>query len=247
MEVPVNRTALAAPVLALVVAGAFLVGDRGAHTAVAADPPPSTNGVVVDGVGKVSGTPDVLRVTMGVSVRRADVSKALNAANSAEDKLRKALLGNGVAKADLQTSDVSVFPSYDNHGHRNGYAVNETVTAKLRDLAKAGSVMSKAISAAGNDAVLQGVSFSLEDNKALLTQARDAAYADARDKAEQYAKLAGRSLGKVELVTETTSAPVELRGVYDSIATAGKALSSVPIDPGSQQVSVSVTVRWALA
>lgn len=241
-----NRTAIAAPVLALAVVGAFLLGGRDTHPAVAADAPASTNGVVVDGVGKVSGTPDVLRVTMGVSVRRSDVSRALDAANAAEDKLRKALMGEGVAKADLQTSDVSVYPSYDNRGHRNGYAVNETVTAKLRNLAKAGSVMSKAISAAGDEAVLQGVSFSLEDNKALLAQARDAAYGDARDKADQYAKLAGRALGKVELVTESTSAPVQLPAVYDAVATSAKAVSSVPIDPGSQQVSVSVTVRWAL-
>jgi uncharacterized protein YggE len=242
----VNRTAIAVPVLALAVVAAFLLGGRDTHTAVAADAPASTNGVVVDGLGKVSGTPDVLRVTMGVSVRRSDVSSALEAANSAENRLRSALVKEGVAKADLQTSDVSVYPSYDNHGHRNGYAVNETVTAKLRNLAKAGSVMSKAISAAGNEAVLQGVSFSLEDNKALLAQARDEAYADARDKADQYAKLSGRALGKVELVTESTSAPIQLPGAYDAIGRASKALSSVPIDPGSQQVSVSVTVRWAL-
>jgi uncharacterized protein YggE len=247
MEVLVNRTAIAVPALALAVFGAFMLGGRGTRAAVAADAPASTNGVVVDGVGKVSGTPDVLRVTMGVSVRRADVSKALDAANAAETNLRNALIKNGVAKADLQTSDVSVYPSYDNRGHRNGYAVNETVTAKLRNLAKAGAVMSKAVSAAGNEAVLQGVSFSLEDNKALLTQARDAAYADARDKAGQYAKLSGRALGKVELVTESTSAPVDLHGSYASAGSSAKLASAVPIDPGSQQVSVSVTVRWALS
>jgi uncharacterized protein YggE len=247
MEVLVNRTAIAVPALALAVFGAFMLGDRGTRAAVAADAPASTNGVVVGGLGKVSGTPDVLRVTMGVSVRRANVSKAIDAANAAENRLRNALIKNGVAKADLQTSDVSVYPSYDNRGHRNGYAVNETVTAKLRNLAKAGSVMSKAVSAAGNEAVLQGVSFSLEDNKALLTQARDAAYADARDKADQYAKLSGRALGKVELVTESTSAPVDLHGSFASAGSGAKLASAVPIDPGSQQVSVSVTVRWALS
>ncbi|MFN2538017.1 MAG: SIMPL domain-containing protein [Mycobacteriales bacterium] len=240
-----NRTAIAVPVLAVAVA--FLLGGRGTHPAVAADAPAATNGVVVEGLGKVSGTPDVLRVTMGVSVRRPDVSAAVNAANAAENRLRSALMKNGVAKADLQTAEVSIYPSYDNRGRRNGYAVNETVIAKLRNLSKAGSVMSKAISAAGNEAVLQGVSFSLEDNKELLQQARDAAYADARDKAEQYAKLSGRALGKVELVTESTSAPVELRHAYDSTSAAlAKQASPVPIDPGSQQVSVSVTVRWAL-
>src|SRR3954447_6513991 len=142
MEVTVNKAALATPAVALAVAGAFLFGGGSAHPAVAAAPPSSTNGVVVDGVGKVCGTPDVLRVTLGVSVRRADVSSALGAANTAQDRLRRSLLHDGVQKADLQTSDVSVYPAYDNHGHRDGYSVGETLTAKLRDLRKAGSVMS---------------------------------------------------------------------------------------------------------
>src|SRR5436305_12841045 len=123
MEVIVNRTALAAPVVALAVVGAFLVGGRSPHAAVAADPPGPTNGLLVNGLGKVSGTPDVLRVTLGVSVVRKDVSAALRAANTAEGRLRGSLLHDGVGKADLQTADVSVYPSYDSHGHRNGYSV----------------------------------------------------------------------------------------------------------------------------
>jgi uncharacterized protein YggE len=248
MEVTVNKAALATPAVALAVAGAFLLGGRSPHPAVAADPPSATNGVVVDGVGKVSGTPDVLRVTLGVNVVRPDVTSALGAANTAEDRLRKALLHDGVKKADLQTSDVSIYPSYDRRGHRNGYSVSETLTAKLRDLSKAGAVMSKAIAAGGKEAVLQGVSFSLEDNKALLEQARDAAYDDARDRAAQYARLSGRALGEVQLMTESTSAPVQLQGLADSFRSAAPAAASmaVPIEAGSQQVSVSVTVRWAL-
>lgn len=241
-----NRTALVAPAAALALAGAFLLGGRSPRPAVAADPPAASDSVVVDGVGKVSGTPDVLRVTLGVSVVRGDVTSALGAASAAEDRLRRSLLRDGVAKPDLQTADVSVYPSYDGQGHRNGYSVSQTLTAKLRDLRRAGAVMSRAVAAGGREAVLQGVTFSLEDNKALLQQARVAAYDDARDRAAEYARLAGRALGAVQLVTESTAAPAQPFRSAAVPAAAAADGASVPIEAGSQQVSVSVTVRWAL-
>lgn len=211
--------------------------------AVAADVPASTNGIVVDGTGLTSGTPDVLRVVLGVTVRRGDVSSALEAANSRQNRLRNVLKKGGVQAKDLQTSEVSVYPSYDNRGRPNGYQVSETLTAKLRNLTKAGRLITDAVNAGGNEAVVQGVSFTLEDNVALLAQARDAAFADAKAKAERYADLSGRALGAVQLITESTSAPVQ-RYAYDSAKAASR--SPVPIEPGTSDISVSVTVRWAL-
>ena len=244
-----NRTLLATPFVAAAVGVAFVLG--GGHLTRAAaveDPPSSSSGIVVDGLGKVTGTPDVLRVTLGVSVKRADVTTALNDANNLQNKVRAALRKNGVAAKDLQTSDVNIYPSYDRKGHRDGFSVSETLTAKLRDLAKAGRAMTDAVVAGGNAATLQGVSFALEDNVALLSKARDAAYADAKAKADRFAELSGRNLGQVELITESTSAPQALKQ-YDQFrgaAGASAALSAVPLDPGTSQVSVSVTVRWAL-
>jgi uncharacterized protein YggE len=231
--------------LALAALGAYvLVGGRAPqHTAVAADVPTTTNGVVVDGVGRVSGTPDVLRVTLGVSVRRADVSSAMAAASSRQNKVRAALRHRGVAARDLQTSDVSVYPETDNRGRPNGYRVTETLTAKLRHLDTAGRAITDAVSAGGNETVVQGVSFALEDNAALLAQARDDAYADAKAKAERYAHLSGRSLGEVQLVAESAdpgqARPVPYAALEDKAA-------AMPIDPGTSDVTVSVTVRWAL-
>ena len=244
-----KRTVLAAPFVIAAIGAAFVLGGGRTHPAAAVeDTPAGTSGVVVDGTGKVNGTPDVLRVTLGVSLRRADVSTALADANSLQNKVRAALKKDGVEAKDLQTSDVSIYPSYDRKGQRDGYQVTETLTAKLRDLKKAGRAMSDAVVAGGNAATLQGVSFALEDNVTLLTEARDAAYADAKAKADRFAQLSGRNLGPVQLITESTSAPQVLQQ-YDSLrsgATAAKALSDVPLDPGSSQVSVSVTVRWAL-
>lgn len=232
--------------LALAAVGAYvLAGGRSTqHTAVAADVPTTTNGIVVDGVGRVSGTPDVLRVTLGVSVRRDDVSSAMAAATSRQNKVRAALKHRGVADRDLQTSDVSVYPETDSKGRPHGYRVTETLTAKLRHLDTAGRAITEAVEAGGNETVLQGVSFALEDNAALLAKARDDAYADAKAKATRYAELAGRTLGEVQLVTETAD-PGSPRP-YPTMQLLDKAAAALPIDPGTADVSVSVTVRWAL-
>jgi len=220
-------------------------GVRAPRPASAAPPTPSDQGVVVDGVGKVSGTPDVLRLQLGVEVRRADVSTALDDANVVQNRVRDAIRRHGVPAEDLQTADVSINPSYDGKGHPNGYSVTESLTVKLRDLKAAGQTISDAVTAGGNYVRLQGVSFSLEDNQPLLQKARDAAFADAKAKATRYAELSGRQLGQVELVREGSSdSPPPI--AYGFPAAAQARDSAVPLDPGTSQVSVSVTVRWSL-
>jgi uncharacterized protein YggE len=128
----------------------------------------------------------------------------------------------------------------------NGYTVNESLTVKLRNLARAGKTIGDAVIAGGNAARVQGVSFALEDNAALLDQARDAAYGDAKKKAQRYAELSGRTLGQVELVSEQVpDAAQPMPYARDALASAAPA-QSVPLDAGQSQVSVSVTVRWSL-
>ena len=242
-----KRTALLAVPAALAVVAAYVLGSpHGPGVAVAATAPSSDVGVVVDGVGRTTGVPDVLRVSLGVSVRRDDVSAALRDANSRQRTLRAALRRDGVGDRDVQTSQVDLQQSYDGKGRRNGYVVHEQLTAKLHDLPTAGKVITDAVAAAGDEAVLQSVAFSLEDDAALLGRARDAAYADAKAKAQRYAELSGRRLGDVQLVSETvTPAPPVFEG-YAKLAGATSA-SAVPLDAGTSQVSVSVRIRWSLS
>jgi uncharacterized protein YggE len=243
-----RRSAILVLPLAVVVGVGYFVGS--VHTpspATAAASDPAEQGVVVSGLGKVSGTPDVLRVQLGVEVRRADVSAALADANAIQNRVRAAARRNGVDPKDMQTADVSIYPSYNSKGVPNGYVVNESLTLKLRQLSKAGKTIGDTVTAGGNAARVQGVSFALEDNAALLEQARDAAYHDARKKAERYAELAGRGLNQVELVSEqvpTGEQPMPYaRAALDAAAAPA---STVPIDAGQSQVTVSVTVRWSL-
>jgi uncharacterized protein YggE len=242
-----RRVALLVIPLAAVVGAGYVVGSvhaPGPASATSSDP--AEQGVVVSGLGKVSGTPDVLRVQLAVEVRRADVSAALRDANTIQNKVRSAVRADGVDAKDMQTADVSLYPSYTNKGVPNGYTVNESLTVKLRNLARAGKTIGDAVIAGGNAARVQGVSFALEDNAALLDQARDAAYGDAKKKAQRYAELSGRTLGQVELVSEQVpDAAQPMPYARDALASAAPA-QSVPLDAGQSQVSVSVTVRWSL-
>ena len=240
-----RRTALLVLPLAAVVGAGYVVGTVHAPgPATAADSEPAADGVVVGGLGKVSGTPDVLRVQLGVEVRRDDVSAALADANEIQNRVRAAVRRNGVEPKDMQTADLSVYPSYNNKGVPNGYQVTQSLTVKLRNLGRAGKTIGDAVEAGGNAARVQGVSFALEDNTALLQQARDAAYHDARVKAERYAELSGRSLSQVELISEQV--PQAEQPVAYAMPAAAADRASVPIDPGQSQVSVAVTVRWSL-
>ncbi|GAA4609204.1 uncharacterized protein YggE [Actinoplanes octamycinicus] len=199
--------------------------------------------VLVTGTGKASGEPDVLTASFAVEVTGATVSEALDRASAAATRVRDALLRAGVVKADLQTADVSVNAQRNNANKITGYTVNQGLTAKLRNLPKAGATLTAAIAAGGDAARLNGVSFAIEDDAALLAEARKRAFADARAKAALYAREAGRPLGRVLKITEET--PSYYRDSYssDSVAMSGAA---APIEPGLQQLTVTVTVEWAL-
>ena len=118
---------------------------------------------------------------------------------------------NGVAGKDIQTSNLQVQPeySYPTNGSPviKGYTVSEGVTATLRNLGKSGNAISAAVTAGGNAVQVNGISLDLEDNGKLLSTARDQAVANAKTKAEQYAKASGRDLGAVVSISETVSDP----------------------------------------
>ncbi len=129
-------------------------------------------------------------------------------------------------------------------GGTNGFDVYQSLSVRLRNLPDAGKAISDAAEAGGDATRINGISFEIENSETLLKQARDAAFADAKAKAEQYARLAGRDLGRVVQISENNngSAPIPYGGGRAEAAMD----SSVPIQPGTQQVSVASTVVWEL-
>lgn len=206
------------------------------------------SGITLSGSAAVAGTPDTLRLDLSVVATAPSVSAALAKANGSAAALQKSLIGDGVVKADLQTSGLSITPSYTypkgGEPRVSGYRVSESVSAKLRDLGRAGDAIGRAVGAGGNSVRVNGISLDLEDTGALVTRARDKAFADARAKGEQYAKAAGRSLGAAESIAETVAAPSPVAQALNQEASKG--FSSVPVQPGSQEVRVTVTVVFAM-
>ena len=231
-------------VAAVAVAALALTGGTASADVEGAEGSPP--GIRVVGEGTVSGTPDVLRFTVGVEVTADTVDAALSSANATARRMIDVLRQRGIAEEDLQTASVQVHPRYDDKGQQiNGYVVRQDLLVKVTDLDAAGGLITAAVEAGGDAARLSGVSFALEDNEALLAAARDEAYAQARAKAEQYARLAGKELGDVVSVAEDVqhADPMEFGRMS---ADAALAASDVPIAPGSTDVSVRADVRWAL-
>jgi len=220
-----------------------------ASAGTSADPPPddqSRGSVQVSGTGDASGEPDMLTADFAVEADASTVGEALNRATTAATRMRDSLIRSGAVKADLRTSSVDINPKRNDHNDITGYTVRQGLTAKIHHLPQAGTLMSAAIAAGGDVARLNGVAFSIEDDAALLAEARKKAFADAQRKATLYARAAGRSLGPVARMVEETPSygrPFAQNDMAGGGAGAGSALS---IEPGRQQVTVTVTVEWAL-
>jgi len=201
--------------------------------------------ITVTGTGTVTGTPNQLVLSMGVQTSASSVSTALIEANHAARRVIGALQSDGVRKADIQTSGLSIQPNYSNGNPAPvGYGVSEQLTATLRDLAKAGSQIQAAVTAGGNATTVDGVSLNLTDTGALLARARAAAVRDAQAKASQFAHALGHSLGAVISLSSQNFTPYP---VSYNAPLAASASGSVPISPGKQQVSVQITIIYAIA
>jgi uncharacterized protein YggE len=206
-------------------------------------------GITVGATAQVSGTPDTLRLDLSVVATAPSVSAALAKANSSAQAVQKSLLANGVAKADVQTSGLNISPTYASNGPTpriTGYEVSQGVNAKLRDLGRAGAAIGKVVDAGDNAIRVNGISLDLEDTGALVSQARAKAFADAKAKGEQYAEAAGRPLGAVLSITESTADPSPVPLAYAQGAAAASKSMDVPLQPGSQKVAVTVSLVFAM-
>ena len=203
-------------------------------------------GINVTGRGRVMGVPDTLTLQLGVSVVRPSVDRATADAAARAQAVIDAVKANGVLEVDIQTANYSIYPEYDYSGttqRLTGYRVTNNLTIKIRDLDGAGAVIDAATAAGGNDTVVNGLSFSIEDNQDLLDAARTAAWNDAEAKAEQLARLAGVRRGAAVSITESVdwSVPPIL---YERALAAGD--MATPIEAGQQEVTVVVTVTFAI-
>lgn len=212
--------------------------------------PADTSGVTVSGHGEFDAPPDTGYVDVGVQVTAGNVADARTQAAAAANGVIGSLKSNGIDEKDIQTSNYNIQPNYnyDKNGGQptiTGYTVTNTVTAKVRKLDSFSKVIDDATAAGGNNVRVQSIRFGVEDDQKAKEQARANAVDDAKAKAEQLAKLSGVSLGKAIAITEVAAQSVGpmYQGAF---AAAPAADSATPIQPGTNTISVDVSIRWAL-
>jgi uncharacterized protein YggE len=224
--------------LALFVATAILLATPAlAQTA----PPPA---ISVTGEATVSVPPDQAQIDGGVTSDAKTAREASDANNAAMGKVLLALKGAGIEEKDYQTSRLSLQPQYaPNRSGPSpvvGYRASNRVTVRLRDVAKVANIIDVLVGAGANE--LGGINFMVSQASKLLDDAREKAVADARRKAEIYAKAAGVTLGEPLSISEEGGAAPVFRGKM----LGGMAASAAPVAQGEETLSVTVSVSWAI-
>ncbi len=210
--------------------------------------------ITIEGRGEVLAAPDMAQINSGVTTQGATAREALDANTAAMADLVAELKAAGIEARDIQTSGFSVNPNYvyteerDANGYSlppriNGYQVSNTVTVTVRALDSLGSILDKSVTVGAN--TINGVTFGVADPSELYDDARKAAFADARAKAELYATAAGGSLDEILSISETQgfNGPQP----YPMYARAEMAADAkVPVEAGELAFAINVNVQWEL-
>ena len=201
--------------------------------------------ISVTGEATMSVAPDQAQVDGGVTSDAKTAREASEANNTAMGKVLAALKAAGIAEKDLQTSQLSLQPQSAPNRVPNapmqivGYRASNRVTIRVRDVSKVAAVIDTLVGAGANE--IGGINFMVSEASKLLDEARAEAIADARRKAEIYAKAAGVTLGApIEISEGGGMAPMPFRKMSVAMTAAA------PVAQGEETLQVSVNVSWAI-
>jgi uncharacterized protein YggE len=198
-------------------------------------------GITVVGTGSARTAPDVSDWSFGVQADADTATAALASASSATKRMIAALRDAGVARNDLRTEQISLYPRTSSDGRVvTGYSASSSVQATVREISKAGDVVDAAVAAGANQ--VSGPTLRVSDSRVQYQAAVAAALDDARVRAQAIADKAGVTLG-------APLAIVEGGGGYPVPVYAADTLraADVPVEPGTQEISASLTVTFAIS
>jgi uncharacterized protein YggE len=198
----------------------------------------STGGLTVVGTGSANVVPDRASFAFGTVNQAKTAAAALAASSQAANRIVDALRKAGVAKADIQTSEISLSPRMNDGDAIVGYSASNTVTAIARKLADAGDLIDAAVAAGANQ--VYGPNLVASDQDAVYRTALKAAAAHARANAEALASASGLTLGRITAIAES-GGPMPLPATD-----AGRTMAA-PIEPGTQKIDATVSVTFAIS
>lgn len=201
--------------------------------------------VSVTGEASISVPPDLAQIDSGVTTEAKTAREASEANNKAMGGVLQALKNAGLAEKDIQTSRLSLSPQSAPNRNANapflivGYRASNRVTVTIRDITKVADTIDVLVSAGANE--ISGISFMVSKASKLLDDARAEAIADARRKAEIYAKAANISIGApISISEETAPGPMPYRKMAADMA------ASAPVAQGQETLRVSVSVSYEI-
>ena len=214
------------------------------------------DGIWVSGTGKVYATPDIAVLRLGVEVQKPTVAEAQAEAQVAMDRIMEALKAQGIDEKDIQTQYFNVQKVsewdkvYENGESREiiiGFRVMNVVSAKIRDVEKAGEVIDAVAVAGGDSTRIDSISFTIDDPSPYYEEAREEAVKYAKAKAEQLAEAAGVKLGKLAYITENSYMPTSNYYSRDMVMAESAGGMSTSISAGEMEVTTSVQMAYAIA
>ncbi|PIR66281.1 MAG: hypothetical protein COU51_04980 [Parcubacteria group bacterium CG10_big_fil_rev_8_21_14_0_10_36_14] len=204
----------------------------------------------ISGEGKVSSVPDIAMINLGVTSEAKTVKQAQDDNTKKMNDVVKAIKDLGVVDKDIQTTNYNIYPKYSydqTRGTSNiiGYTVSQSVTLKIRELDKVGSILGKAGELGVNQ--VGGVEFTIDKPESLKSEAREKAIKDAKDKASILAKELGVNLGRVVSFSEYTNGSVS---AYSKSSMEAYGIGGGDVTPdiqaGSQEVIINVSLVFEI-
>ena len=194
-------------------------------------------GITVQGSASVTSVPDRAELSFGVE-SQGETAKAALAANAAE--MRRVIAAvKAAGGTNVKTQSVSISPRYDEQNEVQACVATNTVSATIKEIGRAGALIDAAVDAGANQ--VYGPSLSAGDQGELYRNALKAAVADARANAQALASASGLALGRITAIVEGGGSSPQPYAVADKAMAAG----STPIEPGTQQLTATVTVTFA--
>lgn len=197
--------------------------------------------------GEVRARPDMATVGTGVETRAITARDAM-AQNAAQmDRLVAALVKAGIERKFIQTSSINLSPQYDYSSAREGqpprfigYQASNQLSVVVHDLAKLGSLIDAMVAAGATN--INGPSFGVVDDSALLRQAREKALDDAKERAQFYAVRSGyRSVRLVSISEQGGGYPVPMMAMAKA-----EGAPATPVEPGQVATSVTLNVQYVM-
>jgi len=194
-------------------------------------------------------TLDAVRFNATVSFVNKSNKTALAETSNVASDIRAALKANAVATKDIKSTNVTVYPEYTWTQEKvsliTGYRASQTFDVLIRKADTTGTVVEAVVSAGSDSVQIGGISPVVLDNAVATEEARTSAVMNAKAKATSYAKLLGTSIGRVITMEETT-APIYQPPFMMDKATGMQSSTPLVVDLGTQDVTVTITIRWQL-